>query len=175
MGSVLLIIALALLAYSHYLTPKYEGQISLKSIQNETTVYYDEYGVPHIYANTQRDAMIALGYVHAQDRLWQMELIRRIAPGRLSELFGSKLLKTDMFFAGLGIEEATDKALLTIDKNAESYQLASAYLEGINQYVEDGITKIVFVKSEDNESDIMTKNCQSDLHSKHSMKLITEK
>jgi penicillin amidase len=143
-GSILLIIALALLAYRHYLTPKYEGKIPLKNIQNETTVYYDEYGVPHIYANTQRDAMTALGYVHAQDRLWQMELIRRIAPGRLSEIFGSKLLKTDMFFAGIGIEEASEKALLTIDKNAESYQLASAYLEGINQYVEDGITPIEF-------------------------------
>jgi penicillin amidase len=67
---------------------KYEGEVQLKSIQDQTTVYFDDFGVPHIYANNSIDAMTALGYVHAQDRLWQMELMRRIAPGRLSEIFG---------------------------------------------------------------------------------------
>jgi penicillin amidase len=71
-----------------YLKPKYEGEVQLKSIQDQTTVYFDDFGVPHIYANNSIDAMTALGYVHAQDRLWQMELMRRIAPGRLSEIFG---------------------------------------------------------------------------------------
>jgi penicillin amidase len=52
--------------------------------------------------------MTALGYVHAQDRLWQMELMRRIAPGRLSEIFGKVALKNDTRFAGLGIEEASE-------------------------------------------------------------------
>jgi penicillin amidase len=74
--------------YGFYLKPKYEGEVQLKSIQDQTTVYFD-FGVPHIYANNSIDAMTALGYVHAQDRLWQMELMRRIAPGRLSEIFGS--------------------------------------------------------------------------------------
>jgi penicillin amidase len=72
--------------YGFYLKPKYEGEVQLKSIQDQTTVYFDDFGVPHIYAPI--DAMTALGYVHAQDRLWQMELMRRIAPGRLSEIFG---------------------------------------------------------------------------------------
>ena len=74
---------LSLLLYGYLLTtkPKYEGELSIKNISKETTVYFDNYGVPHIYAVNQKDAMTALGYVHAQDRLWQMELIRRIAPG----------------------------------------------------------------------------------------------
>jgi penicillin amidase len=72
--------------YGFYLKPKYEGEVQLKSIQDQTTVYFDDFGVPHIYANNSIDAMTALGYVHAQDRLWQMELMRRIAPGRLSEI-----------------------------------------------------------------------------------------
>ena len=88
--------------------------------------------------------MTALGYVHAQDRLWQMELLRRIAPGRLSEMFGSKLLKTDKFFAGLGINENSEKAIAKLDKNSETYQLAMAYIDGINQYMEEGKTPIEF-------------------------------
>jgi penicillin amidase len=79
--------------YGFYLKPKYEGEVQL---QIQTTVYFDDFGVPHIYANNSIDAMTALGYVHAQDRLWQMELMRRIAPGRLSEI-GKVALKNDTF------------------------------------------------------------------------------
>jgi penicillin amidase len=85
--SILVVATIALIVYGFYLKPKYDGQLELKSIQETTTVYFDEYGIPHIYAANAKDAMLALGYVHAQDRLWQMELMRRIAPGRLSELF----------------------------------------------------------------------------------------
>src|SRR6478672_10741560 len=104
---VALIVLLSVSLYIYLLTtkPQYEGEAALKNIEKETTVYFDTYGVPHIYANSEEDAMTTLGYVHAQDRLWQMELLRRIAPGRLSELFGSKAVKTDKFFAGIGIDE----------------------------------------------------------------------
>jgi penicillin amidase len=132
------------ISYYFWQKPKYEGDVYLKSIQNETTVYFDEFGVPHIYAKNSKDAMIALGYVHAQDRLWQMELLRRIVPGRLSEIFGSVALKNDKFFAGLGIEEASQKAILKLDKTSPSYQLTMAYLEGINQYIDDGVTPVEF-------------------------------
>jgi penicillin amidase len=67
-----------------YIKPKYEVRCALRS--KETTVYFDDFGIPHIYMQQTIDAMTALGYVHAQDRLWQMELMRRIAPGRLSEI-----------------------------------------------------------------------------------------
>lgn len=142
--SVIIILALALVGYGYYLKPTYEGEQKLKNIQKETTVYFDDFGVPHIYANSQRDAMTALGYVHAQDRLWQMELMRRIAPGRLSEMFGSKLLKTDKFFAGLGINENSEKAIAKLDKNSQAYQLTLAYIDGINQYMEEGKTPVEF-------------------------------
>lgn len=142
--SLVAIITIALIVYGFYLKPKYDGELQLKNIQKETTVYFDEFGVPHIYAATSKDAMEALGYVHAQDRLWQMELMRRIAPGRLSEIFGSVALKNDKFFAGLGIEEASAKAIAGLDKNSPSYQLTMAYLDGINQYIDEGKTPIEF-------------------------------
>ncbi|HEY4617744.1 MAG TPA: penicillin acylase family protein [Flavobacterium sp.] len=142
--SILVVLTLSLTVYGFYLKPKYEGQSELKNIQDATTVYFDEYGVPHIYAANANDAMVALGYVHAQDRLWQMELMRRIAPGRLSELFGKVALKNDQFFAGLGIEEASDKAIAELDKNDPSYQLTLAYLDGINQFMEEGPSPIEF-------------------------------
>lgn len=142
--AMFVILVLVSIGFYFYSKPTYEGEQKLKNIKNETTVYFDDFGVPHIYANSQKDAMTALGYVHAQDRLWQMELLRRIAPGRLSEMFGSKLLKTDQFFAGLGIDENSEKAVANLDKNSEAYQLAMAYLDGINQYMEEGKTPIEF-------------------------------
>jgi penicillin amidase len=142
--ALLFVLVVAVLVYGFYLQPKYEGKVRLKNIQKETTVYFDEFGVPHIYATNSQDAMVALGYVHAQDRLWQMELMRRIAPGRLSEIFGAVALKNDKFFAGLGIDEASAKAIAVLDKNSPSYQLTIAYLEGINQYMEEGTTPIEF-------------------------------
>lgn len=137
-------IVISSIIFGIYLKPKYEGQLELKNLDKETTVYFDDFGVPHIYASSTSDAMKALGYVHAQDRLWQMELMRRIAPGRLSEIFGSVALKNDTFFAGLGIEEASAKAIAALDKNSQSYKLTMAYLDGINQYLEEGATPIEF-------------------------------
>ena len=140
--SLIVLIAIALFIYLQTTKPKYEGEESLSNITKPTTVYFDEYGIPHIYANTQKDAMTTLGYVHAQDRLWQMELLRRIAPGRLSEIFGNKLLKTDKFFAGIGIDENSKQAVANLDKNSQTYILANAYLDGINQYIEHGKTPV---------------------------------
>jgi penicillin amidase len=144
LGVLLLSISVAAFAYVQLAKPTYEGKLAIHEIQKETAVYFDEYGIPHIYAETEADAMVALGYVHAQDRLWQMELMRRIAPGRLSEIFGSKLLKTDRFFAGIGIDENSEQAVAKLDKNSVSYQLAQAYLKGINRYIAEGTTPVEF-------------------------------
>ena len=142
--SVIVLLVLGIFGYTKYKKPSYDGEIAIQNISKETTVYFDEYGIPHIYANSQKDAMTVLGYVHAQDRLWQMELMRRIAPGRLSELFGTKALKNDLFFAGLGIDENSEKAIAELDKNSETYHLATAYLDGINQFIESGKTPLEF-------------------------------
>ena len=140
----ILIVTVLILIYGYLQTtkPKYEGKENLANISKPTTVYFDDYGVPHIYADTQKDAMTTLGYVHAQDRLWQMELLRHIAPGRLSELFGNTVLKTDKFFAGIGIDENSRQAVANLDKNSQTYILANAYLDGINQYIQQGTTPV---------------------------------
>jgi penicillin amidase len=130
--------------YSKTLHPNYNGEIEIKNTLEDVTIHFDEVGVPHINAKNQRDAYVALGYVHAQDRLWQMELIRRIAAGRLSEIFGEELIKTDKLFSGLGIEEASTKTIRNLDKNSPSYRMAIAYLDGINQYIVNGKTPIEF-------------------------------
>ncbi|MBU2062445.1 MAG: penicillin acylase family protein [Bacteroidetes bacterium] len=139
-----IIVAILFTSYAYYQKPQYEGEVQLKNLKGETTVYFDDFGIPHIYASNSNDAMVALGYVHAQDRLWQMELMRRIVPGRLSEIFGDVALENDRFFAGLGIEEASEKAIATLDKNSPSYKMSMAYLDGINQYMSEGKTPIEF-------------------------------
>lgn len=139
---LIVVIAIAFFGYLQTTKPKYEGEVSLTNISKSTTVYFDDYGVPHIYAATQKDAMTTLGYVHAQDRLWQMELLRRIAPGKLSEIFGGAALKTDKFFTGIGIDENSTTAVSQLDKNSPTYILAQAYLDGINQYIAEGNTPI---------------------------------
>lgn len=141
---LIILIVVGLWLYSQVNKPTYSGELEIKNLSAEVKVYFDEVGVPHINAQNQKDAYTALGYVHAQDRLWQMELIRRIAPGRLSEIFGKELLRTDVFFSGLGIEEAAEKTIQNLDKNSESYQLTQAYLEGVNQYLEEGKTPLEF-------------------------------
>ena len=141
---VCVLVFVAAWLYSITLYPTYEGELSLENLSENVTVHFDENGVPHINAETQKDAYTALGYVHAQDRLWQMELIRRIAPGRLSEIFGDKLVETDVFFAGLGLVEDANESIAKIDINSEAYKLTMAYLDGVNQFVEEGATPIEY-------------------------------
>jgi len=124
--------------------PKYKGIVAMNSLDEEVSIYFDDVGVPHIFADNEIDAYRALGYVHAQDRLWQMELIRRIAAGRLAEIFGTELVKTDKFFRGLGVDAAANKAITELDQNSQHYLLSIAYLEGINHFIDEGITPIEF-------------------------------
>jgi penicillin amidase len=141
---LLILIVVGTWLYSKTYHPNYKGELEINYLSDEVTIYFDEIGVPHINAKNQKDAYIALGYVHAQDRLWQMELIRRIAPGRLSEIFGKDLLETDVFFAGLGIEEASEKSIAKLDTSSEAYLMSMAYLEGVNQYFNEGKMPLEF-------------------------------
>ena len=93
------------------LKPDYKGTKTLPNLTSDVTINYDDYGIPHIYAENQEDAQRALGYAHAQDRLWQMELLRRIASGRLSEILGEATLESDLFYAGLLTDEASEKTV----------------------------------------------------------------
>ena len=143
--SVLVIVLIAAVGFWFYVQnnkPKYNGNIPLNGLHQEVNIYFDKVGVPHIYAQNQHDAYVALGYVHAQDRLWQMELVRRIAAGRLSELFGEDLIKTDKFFRGIGIESAGEKSIKNLDTTTQAYILTKAYLDGINQFIDNGSTEL---------------------------------
>lgn len=130
--------------FARTLYPKYSGELTLNNIKEKVTVHFDDNGVPHITAKNQKDAYTAFGYVHAQDRLWQMELMRRIAAGRLSEIFGKEMVRVDKFMGSLGIEEQAYKTIANLDKNSKSYELAQAYLNGINQFIEEGATPLEF-------------------------------
>ncbi|MCP3931037.1 MAG: penicillin acylase family protein [Bacteroidetes bacterium] len=142
--SLVVLIIVGGLIYFNSLKPDYSGEIKLQNIEKNTDVYFDEYGIPHIYAENQLDAITVLGYVHAQERLWQMELMRRIAPGRLSELFGENALENDKFFVSLGIDESSKKTIGKLDENSIAYKQAMAYLNGVNQFIETGTTPLEF-------------------------------
>ena len=72
---LLILILISGWVYYSHLKPSYSGNLELSNIEKETSVYFDDYGITHIYAENEFDAITTLGYVHAQDRLWQMELI----------------------------------------------------------------------------------------------------
>ncbi len=138
------ILAIAAAIFAHNLKPVYDGNELLTDLTGEVTVHYDTYGIPHIYGSNKKDAFRALGYVHAQDRLWQMELLRRIGRGGLSEVFGEATLETDKFFLALGIDEASAKTVSELDMDSEAVLLSLAYLDGINQFIAEGPTPIEF-------------------------------
>src|SRR5215216_4005463 len=82
--------------------PQIDGEIRLEGLNAPVDIYRDQMGVPHIYATTSDDLFFAQGYIHAQDRFWQMDAWRHIGSGTLSEMFGSTQLETDTFLRTLG-------------------------------------------------------------------------
>ena len=132
--------------YVGSITPDYSESRALTGLNAETEVLYDTYGVPHIYAESNVDAYRTLGYVHAKDRLWQMELLRRIAPGRLSEILGPATVETDKFFRHMQISKTTDAAVARYKATTsdELRACVNAYLDGINSYVDSDETPIEF-------------------------------
>ncbi|AUC14036.1 penicillin acylase family protein [Tenacibaculum sp. SZ-18] len=148
--SLFFLIGLSFLLFLAYwfigksLSPNYNGELKLSGLNEKVTVYYDDNGVPHITAENNEDALRAFGYVHAQDRLWQMELIRRLAAGRLAEIFGKDLVGVDKLFSGLGIEEAAEKSITELNTDSEAFKLTMAYLDGVNQFIENGPTPLEY-------------------------------
>ncbi len=146
---IIIISIVGIVATLIYLTsqkPQFAGTIQLKGLKDQVEVMYDFYGVPHIYANNEQDAYFALGYVHAQDRLFQMEMTRRVASGRLSEILGNDFVKIDAFFRTLGLKEhATESAARYLNSDTSTYQRsAKAYLAGVNQFILKGRTPVEF-------------------------------
>jgi penicillin amidase len=138
----LLIVALAAGGgwYVYSKQPSRQGMVELQHLQGSVTVRYDERGIPHIRADNETDLYRALGYVHAQDRLFQMEVLRRLARGELAEVLGPKLLDTDKLMRSLRIRERAETYLANMDKQSPAFLALQAYLDGINQY-QDGHAK----------------------------------
>ncbi|MFK7872460.1 MAG: penicillin acylase family protein [Oligoflexales bacterium] len=117
--------------------PLRDGKVNLVGLQEEVEVLYDSYGVPHIYAGSELDAYRTLGWVHAQDRLFQMEVLRRVSQGRLSEIFGASTVDLDKFHRTLGLYYHGGEILDSFKKRPV-YKVLEAYLEGVNQQVLSG-------------------------------------
>lgn len=120
--------------------PQRSGQLKLAGLQKAVSVHYDAWGVPHIDAQNDHDAYLALGYLHAQDRLFQMDMLRRIGAGRLSELFGQETFETDRFFRSLGISRFARQYAqrLSAETDKPHVDLINAYQAGINHYIDSG-------------------------------------
>lgn len=132
--------------YTRSIAPDYEGTLNIDGLKEPVEVYFDDYAIPHIYAKNQGDLYLAFGYLHAQERLWQMDLLRRIAPGRLSEFFGPDMVEIDKFFRTLSIDQYSEKMANQLQNggNEEVLSAAEQYLKGINYFVENGYTPIEY-------------------------------
>ncbi len=115
--------------------PQTSGEISLQGLDGPVDVYRDPYGIPQIYASTEHDLFFAQGYVHAQDRFWQMDFQRHTGAGRLSELIGSNGTDIDTFLRTMGWERVAKQELENMDE--QSRAMLESYAEGVNAYLTD--------------------------------------
>lgn len=119
---------------SHNALPDYSEGASLKDLKEEVSVYRDERAVPHVYAKNEHDLYMVTGYLMAQDRLWQMDLLRRVTLGRLSEIFGEDKVNTDHLLRALRM---TKKSQMVLDQSdAVLLENLNAFTNGINQFIE---------------------------------------
>ncbi len=132
-GVPLLAIAAGVLYWLSTSLPETTGTISLDGIKAPVEIVRDRDGVPHIFARSEEDAAFALGFVHAQDRLWQMEQTRRFAAGRLSELVGAAALPLDRLSRTLGLERLAESSLAALDPPLRAK--LDAYTAGVNAYL----------------------------------------
>jgi penicillin amidase len=142
---VLAVLAVALivlpatgLIYVHGSLPQTTGALRVSGLDGPVEIVRDQDGVPHIFAQSDHDALFGLGYVHAQDRLWQMEMNRRIGNGRLSELLGESTLSIDKFQRTMGYRRAAESAYTVL--NEQSKLALEAYAKGVNAWIGEGHT-----------------------------------
>jgi penicillin G amidase len=114
--------------------PKTNGTLRIPALQAAVQVLRDHWGVPHVYAENEHDLFIAQGYVHAQDRLWQMEFQRHLGHGRLSELVGAVALDTDRYLRILGFSRIAQREAEILDTEVRT--ILEYYALGINSYIE---------------------------------------
>lgn len=132
LAAALVLLALVLAVYAWRSLPAMDGELQLPGLRGPVQVQRDDADVTHILASDPRDAWMAMGYVHAQERGWQLEMNRRLMRGRLSEVFGKTTLETDLLMRTLGIRRAAQAQLAGVDE--ESRQALKAYSAGVNAF-----------------------------------------
>lgn len=115
--------------------PQLNGEVALAGLGDEATVQRDELGIPTITASTPEDLFFAQGYVHAQDRFWEMDFRRHVTSGRLSELFGESQLPTDSFLRTLGWRDIAEREVEALDDTTRAHY--ESYAAGVNAYLDD--------------------------------------
>ncbi len=135
--SALLVLSLILALYVnwtiHRSYPQVSGRIVVKGLSKDVTVYRDKWGVPQIYADDADDLMRAQGYVHAQDRFWEMDFRRHVTAGRLSELFGSSTVDTDKVVRTMGWRKVAEQEFALLRPDTKRY--LEAYAQGVNDWL----------------------------------------
>src|SRR5882762_782499 len=134
-GLALIAVVVAAGGY-HYLRrslPQIDGTLTVAGLSAPIDIIRDADAIPHIFAATKIDGLFGLGYVHAQDRLWQMELQRRIGHGRLSEILGVATLPQDRFLRTVGFGRAARTAWVSTPDWAK--QQINAYVSGVNAFI----------------------------------------
>jgi penicillin amidase len=139
---VLVFAALGLFLWLRSSMPTYEGSLSLEGLKRPVSVAFDDFGVPHIEAENNHDLFMAFGYVHAQERLFQMEMMRRAGSGTLAEIIGQPMIKVDRIFLTLGMKEYAEVSAARFEQHRGTamYEAVQAYLAGVNAFIADGPT-----------------------------------
>ncbi len=120
--------------------PDYSGNHSVGLIKNEVQIFRDEFAIPRIYAENDDDLYFALGYVHAQERLFQMDLTRRAGQGKLSEILGTKTIPFDKMFRTLGLNELVERTLRKYDETTKN--ILVSYSNGVNEFIKNNPSKL---------------------------------
>ncbi len=143
---IVVVLAAGIYFWMKSTAPEYSGKLHLRGLKDKTTVVFDAYGIPHINAQNASDAYFAFGYVHAQDRLFQMVMIRRVVQGRLSEIIGKDMVKTDKYLRVLSLNQMAKRSAEAFMKNADEpvKQDVMAYVKGINAFIKNGSLPIEF-------------------------------
>jgi len=144
---VLIIVATVIIAAVFFIRhisrkalPDYSEPVQLTGLIDEVNVYRDDFAVPHIYAKNEHDLYMVTGYLMAQDRLWQMDLLRRVTMGRLSEIFGEDMVGADHLLRALRIPEKSTLVLVQTDENI--LLALEAFSNGVNQFIESHQKKL---------------------------------
>src|SRR6185503_10720706 len=114
--------------------PQIDGELQLEGLNAPVDIYRDKMGIPHIYATTSHDLFFAQGYVHAQERFWQMDFWRHVGSGRISEMFSTQT-DTDAFLRTLGWRVTAEQEYAGLD--AVSKSIIDSYTDGVNAYINE--------------------------------------